>query len=112
MTVESARLIHFRALRLRRSRLRHRRRRQRNIAARFGHYGFTDHFRADRRDLHFAQPCADVGGEAGIGGDRRELGGLVRANADPGIGHQSIGGGDHVAGAKRGVQGEIDRRQA
>ena len=66
----------------------------------------------DRRDLHFAEPRADFGGEAGIGSNRREVGGLADAEPDAGIGDQPVGGGDDVAGAQRGVERKVDRRKA
>ena len=34
------------------------------------------------------------------------------AEADAGIGHQAVGGGDHVAGAQRGVERQIDRGES
>ena len=79
---------------------------------RLRHHSFTDHFGADRCDLHFTEPCADAGGEAGIGRDRREFGGLFGAEADAGIGDQAVGGGDDVTRAQRGVEREVDRREA
>ena len=57
-----------------------------------------DRFGAHRRHPHFAEPGADIGGQAGIGSDRREFSGLPVADLDAGIGHQPVGGGDHVAG--------------
>ena len=39
-------------------------------------------------------------------------GGLVVADLDAGIGHQPVGGGDHVACAQRSVERQIDRREA
>ena len=71
----------------------------------------VDHLGADRRHLHLAEPGADICREAGIGGDGREFRGLVGAQANAGIGHQPVGGGDDVAGAQRGVERQIDRRQ-
>ena len=67
---------------------------------------------AHRRHLHLAEPRADVGGQARIGSNRGEFRGLAGADLDAGIGHQPVGGGDHVAGTQRGVERKIDRGEA
>ena len=71
----------------------------------------ADHFGGHRGHLHLAEPGADVGGQPRIGRHGGEVGGLAGAEPDAGEGNQAIGGGNHVAGAQRGVEREIDRRQ-
>ena len=63
---------------------------QRDLAARLRQRRLVgDHFRADRRHLHLAEPCADLGGQARIGSNRREFRGLAGADPDAGIRHQA-----------------------
>ena len=71
----------------------------------------ADHLRGHRRDLHLAEPRADIGGETRIGSNRREFRGLAGADPDAGIRHQPAGGGDDVARTQRGVEREVDRSQ-
>ena len=58
-----------------------------------------------RRDLGFGQLAPQVRRQAGIGSDRREVGGRSRARAAV-VGHQAAIGRDDVAGAQRRVFGD------
>jgi len=71
-----------------------------------------DHVCPNGDDLHFIQPRADVGGQSGVGRDRREFHGPAAARADAGIGERPVGGGNHIARTERGVERNIDRRKS
>jgi len=69
------------------------------------------HIGSRRRDLHIVQPGAHFRRQARKRGHRREIWGLVVADPYAGIGDDPVGGGEHVAGGQRAVQGEIDWRK-